>query len=122
MGTRYVPRADQPRVRLLAVGLLTATLVISSVAVFASTLRLESSAGEAAEMQPRGGYGPGYPLHGGLAGPTPVREVNHAGHYAAGYPLHGGLAGPSRVQTPSVSVWTYPHGGFAGPSQVGEGD
>lgn len=96
MGTRYVPQADQPRVRLLAVSVFAATLVIALVAVFAPTLRLESSAGEAAEIQQRGGYGPGYPLH-------------------------GGLAGPSRVQ-PSVVVPTYPHGGFAGPSQIRDGD
>jgi hypothetical protein len=42
----------------------------------------------------------GYPLHGGLAGPSRVGQVSTvdlAGHYAAGYPLHGGLAGPSRI-------------------------
>ena len=57
-------------------------------------------------------YGVGYPLHGGLAGPSrvgrvstvagpsgPMSTVDLAGHYGAGYPLHGGLAGPSRVDS-----------------------
>lgn len=45
-------------------------------------------------------FGAGYPLHGGLAGPSQVgtlSAVDIAGHYGAGYPLHGGLAGPSRA-------------------------
>ena len=70
-------------------------------------------------------YGMGYPLHGGLAGPSRVGQVSTvdwpvttgpsirsmaasparaapvavdlAGRYEAGYPLHGGLAGPSRI-------------------------
>jgi len=57
-------------------------------------------------------YGVGYPLHGGLAGPSRVGQVSTvagpsgalsnvdlAGHYGPGYPLHGGLAGPSRVDS-----------------------
>jgi hypothetical protein len=44
-------------------------------------------------------YGVGYPLHGGLAGPSrPLSAVDLSGHYGVGYPLHGGLAGPSRPQ------------------------
>ena len=45
-------------------------------------------------------YGAGYPLHGGLAGPSrigPTSTVDVASHHGAGYPLHGGLAGPSQV-------------------------
>ena len=43
-------------------------------------------------------YGVGYPLHGGLAGPSrPMSALDLAGHYGPGYPLSGGLAGPSRV-------------------------
>ena len=34
----------------------------------------------------------------------------------AGYPLHGGLAGPSRVSV--FNGLTFPHGGLAGPSRV----
>jgi hypothetical protein len=44
----------------------------------------------------------GYPLHGGLAGPSRVGQVSTvdmAGHYGCGYPLHGGLAGPSQVDS-----------------------
>ena len=47
-------------------------------------------------------YGAGYPLHGGLAGPSrvgPISKVDLARHYGSGYPLHGGLAGPSRVDS-----------------------
>ncbi len=47
-------------------------------------------------------YGVGYPLHGGLAGPSRVGQlstVDLAAPYGAGYPLHGGLAGPSRVDS-----------------------
>ena len=47
-------------------------------------------------------YGVGYPLHGGLAGPSRVGQastVDLAGHYGPGYSFHGGLAGPSRVDS-----------------------
>jgi hypothetical protein len=47
-------------------------------------------------------YGRGYPLHGGLAGPSRVGQVSTvdpAAHYGAGYQLHGGLAGPSRIDS-----------------------
>jgi hypothetical protein len=43
-------------------------------------------------------HGPGYPLHGGLAGPSQPSVTDHAGHHGPGYPLHGGLAGPSVVR------------------------
>jgi hypothetical protein len=75
-------------------------------------------------------YGAGYPLHGGLAGPSRVGRVstvNLAGHYGAGYPMHGGLAGPSRplsaVDPAAHYVPGYPlSGGLAGPSRVDSGD
>jgi hypothetical protein len=44
-----------------------------------------------------GSFAPGYPLHGGLAGPSRV-GINAAGSFAPGYPRHGGLAGPSRIE------------------------
>jgi hypothetical protein len=85
-------------------------------------------------------YGVGYPLHGGLAGPSrvgqvstvagpsgPMSKVDLAGHYGPGYPLHGGLAGPSRA-LPAVDLAGhygpgYPlHGGLAGPSRVDSAD
>jgi len=37
-------------------------------------------------------------------------------HYGIGYPLHGGLAGPSRVSV--FEGLAFPHGGFAGPSRA----
>ncbi len=86
------------------------------------------------------GYGAGYPLHGGLAGPSRVGQVSTvagpsgsmstvelAGHYGPGYPLHGGLAGPSRA-LPTIDLADhygpgYPlSGGLAGPSRVDSGD
>ena len=45
---------------------------------------------------PAGGFGAGYPLNGGLAGPSRVSTTEVTG-YGAGYPLLGGLAGPSQV-------------------------
>jgi hypothetical protein len=71
-------------------------------------------------------YGVGYPLHGGLAGPSRVDDVSTvdvAGHYGPGYPLSGGLAGPSRPE-PTIDVAGhygpgYPlSGGLAGPSRL----
>jgi hypothetical protein len=81
-------------------------------------------------------YGAGYPLHGGLAGPSRAGRVasvaqalagHPAGHYAAGYPLHGGLAGPSATISAGDPAGHYAagyplHGGLAGPSRVGSSD
>jgi hypothetical protein len=74
-------------------------------------------------------YGAGYPLHGGLAGPSRAGRVSTAGvgdHHGPGYPLHDGLAGPS---LPSLIDHAghhgpdYPlHDGLAGPSAIGGGD
>lgn len=47
-------------------------------------------------------YGVGYPLHGGLAGPSRVGQVSTfdlAPLYGPGVPLHGGLAGPSGIDS-----------------------
>ena len=85
-------------------------------------------------------YGVGYPLHGGLAGPSRVGQVSTvagpsgslsnvdlAGHYGPGYPLHGGLAGPSRPPSAIDLAGHYGpgyplSGGLAGPSRVDSGD
>jgi hypothetical protein len=75
-------------------------------------------------------YGAGYPLHGGLAGPSRVGQVSNvvtADHHGQGYPLHGGLAGPARVPT-AIDIADhhgqgYPlHGGLAGPSRADRAD
>jgi hypothetical protein len=94
---RHIPHADQPRLRLLVVGLLAAVLAVAA-AVIASAPSLDGGSTGLTPVRSvdYSGYGPGYPLHGGLAGPTPVRSVDYSG-YGPGYPLHGGLAGPSRV-------------------------
>ena len=66
-------------------------------------------------------YGEGYPLHGGLAGPSRISVFDQYAASRAGYPLHGGLAGPSRVASVEQSGFSagYPlHGGLAGPSQL----
>jgi hypothetical protein len=68
-------------------------------------------------------YGEGYPLHGGLAGPSRISVWEQYPSYGEGYPLHGGLAGPSRSSTVDHRGYGagYPlHGGLAGPSQVDE--
>ncbi len=84
-------------------------------------------------------YDMGYPLHGGLAGPSrighastagpsgPVSTVDLAGHFGTGYPLHGGLAGPSRPLSKADLAAHYGpgyplSGGLAGPSRVDSGD
>jgi hypothetical protein len=48
----------------------------------------------------------GYPLHGGLAGPSRV-AINWAGGFAPGYPLQGGLAGASQVDEGDASINRY---------------
>lgn len=68
------------------------------------------------------GYGTGYPLHGGLAGPSRLEpRAEHPG-YGTGYPQHGGLAGPSRsggqAEHPGYGVGYPLHGGLAGPSRL----
>jgi hypothetical protein len=68
-------------------------------------------------------YGEGYPLHGGLAGPSRISVWEQYMGHGAGYPLHGGLAGPSRITTvdhPGYGAGYPLHGGLAGPSQVDE--
>ena len=97
--TRPAPRLGVVEIALLAV----IAVAIIGVAVW-------SQAGSIHDITVDGAaYGVGYPLHGGLAGPSrvgqstvagpsaPMSTVDLAGHYGRGYPLHGGLAGPSRV-------------------------
>ena len=74
-----------------------------------------------------GGFSADYPLHGGLAGPSrigQVKTVDGPGGFAAGYPLRGGLAGPmSAVDLAGHYGPGYPlHGGLAGPSRADSGD
>jgi hypothetical protein len=122
--TASTPRSG-PVPRLGFVG----TAIVAAIAVAMIGIGAWSQAGsildDKGETQ---AYGAGYPLHGGLAGPSRfVPGFDLDGHYAAGYPLHGGLAGPSR----SLPVFDldghhgagYPlNGGLAGPSRADGGE
>jgi hypothetical protein len=112
-----------PSVAVIKVAALVVFAVVVVVAAADITIGNLSPAGSTrtatAEVDT---HGPGYPLHGGLAGPSRVSTVDEAVPYGPGYPLHGGLAGPSRVSTVDEAVpygHGYPlHGGLAGPSRV----
>lgn len=124
--TATTPRTrPAPRLGVLEI----AILVVIAVAVIG--VGVWSQAGSIRDVTTDGqAYGVGYPLHGGLAGPSRVGQVSTvdlAGQYGAGYPLHGGLAGPSRP-LPAVDLAAhyglgYPlSGGLAGPSRVDSAD
>jgi hypothetical protein len=75
-----------------------AILVVMAVAVIG--VGVWSLAGSSRDVTIDGSaHGVGVPLHGGLAGPSRVGQVDLTRHYGPGYPLHGGLAGPSRVDS-----------------------
>jgi hypothetical protein len=85
---------------------MLAGLVVLLMAVAVTSFVVDGHpTGTSAENELDAAYANGYPLHGGLAGPSRV-GINDAGSFAPGYPLHGGLAGPSRVTIDSA-------GGFA---------
>ena len=118
--TRHAPRLGVLEVAILAViAVAVIGVVVWSQAGSIRDVTTDSQA-----------YGMGYPLHGGLAGPSRIGQsstVDLAGHYGAGYPLHGGLAGPSRPLStvdPAARYGPgYPlHGGLAGPSRLDSGD
>ena len=137
-------RRAAPQINAFVVGAIL--VIVASVSLLAFvTLRLAPlNNGATVETYVQGA---GYPLHGGLAGPSRVSVFdqhpldNQAGSFTVGYPLHGGLAGPSRMGTVAASeLWdrlpapwrprraeprcrssnrpSYPHGGFAGPSRA----
>ena len=96
-----------------AVAVISLALVLTLVAVAASSLRPSDDA-----IVVGNHYGIGYPLHGGLAGPSGIIRTVEGNVYGAGYPLHGGLAGPGRTST----IVSTPEGNvFAWPSQIGDG-
>jgi hypothetical protein len=92
--TASTPRT-RPVPRLGAVGIaILAAIAVAMIGIGAWS-QAGSIRGDNAEIQ---AYGAGYPLHGGLAGPSRfLPGFDMDGHYGAGYPLHGGLAGPSRL-------------------------
>ena len=116
-----------PRLRVLEVAILgvIAAAVIGVV--------IWSQAGSIGTVTTDGQTsGAGYPLHGGLAGPSTVGQapaVDQANPYGPGYAVHGGLAGPSTVGQASTVDLARPygtgfqfHGGLAGPSGVDSGN
>lgn len=134
--TATTPRTrPAPRLGVFAVAVLAIIVVaIIGVGVWSQVASIRDVTTDSQS------HGVGYPLHGGLAGPSrvgqvstvagasgPMSTVDLAGYYGADYPLHGGLAGPSR-QLSAVDLAAhygpgYPlHGGLAGPSRVDSGD
>ncbi|HEX2194205.1 MAG TPA: hypothetical protein VHK63_04495 [Candidatus Limnocylindria bacterium] len=114
--------------------------ILAVIAVAVIGVAVEGQAGSTRDVTIESrSYGVGYPLHGGLAGPSrvgqgstvagpngPLSTLDLAGHYGRGYPLHGGLAGPSEpmstVDLAGHYGAGYPlHGGLAGPSRVDSG-
>jgi hypothetical protein len=94
--TATTPRTQlAPRLGVLGV----AILAVIAVAVIG--VGVWSQAGSIRDVTTQGpAYGMGYPLHGGLAGPSRVGQasaVDAATRYGPGYSFHGGLAGPSRI-------------------------
>lgn len=118
--TRPAPRLGVLEVAILAV--IAVAVIGFGVWSQAGSIRDVTTDGQA--------YDVGYPVHGGLAGPSRVGRVSTVdltGHYGPGYPLHGGLAGASRplsaVDLAAHYGPGYPlSGGLAGPSRVDSGD
>ena len=117
-GTRPAARFGFREVTILAV------VLVAAVIALAAWTQIDSSSDITVESMP---YGDGYPLHGGLAGPSRVSvfdmsPITNGGSFAPGYPLHGGLAGPSRASVTNDAgsfAPGYPlRGGLAGPSRV----
>ena len=97
----------------LALGVALATRAIS----FDS---LTTTSSQDAIVRVHAGFGPGYPPHYGLAGPSGVVRGDDP---MRGYPPHYGLAGPSGVVRGDYPMGGAPvPGGLAGPSRVGSSD
>ena len=106
--TATTPRTrPAPRLGVLAV----AILAVIAVAVIGVGVWSQAGSTHDVTIDSRA-YGEGYPLHGGLAGPSrvgpattvagqggPSSTLGLVDYYGPGYPLHGGLAGPSRVDS-----------------------
>jgi hypothetical protein len=94
--TATTPRTSPaPRLGVLAVA------IVAAIAVAVIGLGVWSQVGSARDAAAVSRvYGAGYPLHGGLAGPSrSMQAIDPSDHYGPGYPLHGGLAGPSRIES-----------------------
>jgi hypothetical protein len=144
------PTRPALRFRVLEAAIVTVIAVAAVALAIWTQTSSSATTGPMSAVDVAGHYGPGYPLHGGLAGPSrvgqtstvagplsavdagrysaagssgPMSAVDLAGHYGPGYPLRGGLAGPSRVGVVITDAGSlapdYPlHGGLAGPSRA----
>jgi hypothetical protein len=74
------------------VGALALGVALATRAIGFDSLTTTSS--QDAIVQFDAGFGPGYPPHYGLAGPSGVVRADYP---MSGYPPHYGLAGPSEV-------------------------
>jgi hypothetical protein len=104
--TATTPRT-RPAIRFGGLEIAIVILAIAAAGILGVAVWSQVGSGRdvSVESMP---YGAGYPLQGGLAGPSrvgvtstvtgPMSAVDLAGHYGPGYPLHGGLAGPSQVE------------------------
>ena len=97
--TATTPRTrPAPRIGVLEVAILAILAVIAAAVIGVGVWSQAGSTRDVTIDIPA--YGVGYPLHGGLAGPSRVGQVSTVDlgrHYGPGYAVHGGLAGPSRV-------------------------
>jgi hypothetical protein len=99
MGT-YVASTPAIRPSRILVGVIVVAFVVAVAfgVAFASRAisfdSLTTTSSQDALVRIHAGFGPGYPPHYGLAGPS---GVVRGGYPMGGYPPHYGLAGPSRV-------------------------
>jgi hypothetical protein len=114
-------RTSRILVRVIAVafvGALALGVALATSAISFDFLTTTSSQDALVRVHP--GYGPDYPPHYGLAGPSGVVRGDHP---MGGAPVHGGLAGSSGVLRGDYPMGGAPaHGGLAGPSGVGSSD
>ncbi len=99
MGTSYVANTDRRGATWLPIGLSIAGLLAASIAAatLAPRLGILDQGANSGSAGGQFGYGAGYPMHFGLAGPSQLNLRAEHGGYGVGYPLHGGLAGPSQL-------------------------
>jgi hypothetical protein len=95
MGT-YVASTPAIRTSRILVGVIVGALALG-VALATRAISLDpltTTSAQDALVQVHPGFGPGYPPHYGLAGPSSVVRGDYP---MGGAPVHGGLAGPSSV-------------------------
>ena len=96
--------ADKARFQAILTGLVVVLMAVA-VASFVVAGRPTGATIEG-NLAVEAKYANGYPLHGGLAGPSRI-AIDSAGGFAPGYPLQGGLAGPSHIDEADASVYRF---------------